>query len=405
MQPMKEGTFVEKRRIYMDHAATTYVKAEVLEEMLPYFTRVYGNASSLHQYGREARAAIDRARKRVADALHAKEDEIIFTSGGTEADNLAIKGVALANAGKGRHIITSAIEHDGILHTCEYLEKQGFQVTYLPVDGYGMVDPDSVRKAIRNDTTLISIMSANNEIGTIQPIAQIGAIARENGVIFHTDAVQAIGSVEMDVTRLNVDMLSLSAHKFYGPKGTGVLYAKKGVKFTPQMQGGGHEKKRRAGTENVPGIAGLGKAIEIATQNVAAHAEHLQALRDRLIKGLFDNIPDIRLNGHPTQRLPGNANFSFEYVEGESLLLSLDLAGIAASTGSACSSGSFSPSHVLKAIGLPDEIAQGSVRFTMGEDNTEDDVDYCIEHLIKTTGRLREMSPLFAQKKGMLKNV
>lgn len=396
---------MEKRNIYLDHAATTYVKKEVLEEMLPYFTQIYGNASSLHQYGRDARAAIDRSRKRVADALHAKEDEIIFTSGGTEADNLAIKGVAIANANKGRHIITSAIEHDGIIHTCQYLEKQGFQVTYLPVDEYGLVDPESVKKAIRNDTTLISIMTANNEIGTIEPIAEIGAIAREHGIVFHTDAVQAIGSIEMDVLKLNVDMLSLSAHKFYGPKGTGVLYAKKGVKFTPQMQGGGHEKKRRAGTENVPGIVGLGKAIEIATQNIASHAEHLSALRDRLIKGLYDRITDIRLNGHPTQRLPGNANFSFEFIEGESLLLSLDLAGIAASTGSACSSGSFTPSHVLKAIGLPDEIAQGSVRFTMGDDNTEDDIDYCIEQLVKITGRLREMSPLFAQKKGMMKNV
>lgn len=394
-----------ERKIYLDHAATTFVKQEVLDAMLPYFTEIFGNASSLHRYGREARAAIDHARKQVADALNAKEDEIIFTSGGTEADNLAIKGAAFANAGKGRHIITSAIEHDAIHHTCGYLEKQGYRVTYLPVDGFGMVDPDSVKRAIEPDTILITVMTANNEIGTIQPIAEIGDIAKEHDILFHTDAVQAIGSMEMDMRKLNIDMLSLSAHKFYGPKGTGVLYARKGTKFIPQMQGGGHEKKRRAGTENVPGIVGLGKAIEIATNNMAEHTQRVQSMRKRFVQGVLDGISDVRLNGHPVQRLPGNANFSFEFVEGESLLLSLDLAGIAASTGSACSSGSFTPSHVLKAIGLPDEIAQGSVRFTFGDANQDEDVDYCIDQLVRITGRLREMSPLFAQKKGMLKNV
>lgn len=393
------------RKIYMDHAATTYVKPEVLDEMLPYFTDKFGNPSSIYFYGREAKEAIEMAREKVAAAIGAEPSEIYFTSGGTESDNWAIKGAAFAGKKKGNHIITSAIEHHAVLHTCQYLEKLGFEVTYLPVDQYGLINPDDVRRAITDKTVLISIMTANNEIGTIEPISEIGRIAREQGVYFHTDAVQAIGSMDIDVKSLNVDMLSLSGHKFYGPKGIGALYIKKGVKIDQFMHGGAQERNRRASTENVPGIIGLGKAIELATATMPQRREHLTRLRDRLIKGIMDKIPFVRLNGHPTERLPGNANLSFEFIEGESMLLSLDLKGVAASSGSACTSGSLDPSHVLLAIGLPHEIAHGSLRLTLGDDNTEEDVDYVIEILPDIVERLRQMSPLFAEREGELKNV
>lgn len=393
------------RKIYMDHAATTYVKPEVLNEMLPYFTDKFGNPSSIYFYGREAKEAIELARERVAKAIGAEPSEIYFTSGGTESDNWAIKGAAFANQKKGRHIITSSIEHHAVLHTCQYLEKLGFEVSYLPVDQYGMVDPDDVRRAITDKTILISIMMANNEIGTIEPITEIGNIARERNIYFHTDAVQAIGSIPVNVKDLNVDMLSLSGHKFYGPKGIGVLYIRKGVKIDAFMHGGAQERNRRASTENVPGIVGLGKAIEMAVATIDQRQKHLTQLRDRLINGIMNNIPYVRLNGHPEKRLPGNANFSFEFIEGESMLLSLDLKGVAASSGSACTSGSLDPSHVLLAIGLPHEVAHGSLRLTLGDDNTQEDVDYVIQILPDIVDRLRKMSPLFAERKGELKYV
>ncbi|MFS8501526.1 MAG: cysteine desulfurase NifS [Caldicoprobacter sp.] len=389
-----------QRRIYMDHAATTYTKQEVLEEMMPYFKEVYGNPSSVHSFGREARKAVDLARERTAAALNASPEEIYFTAGGTESDNWAIKGVALANKDRGNHIITTSIEHHAVLHTCQYLEKMGFEVTYLPVDSYGLVDPEQVKEAITDKTILISVMFANNEIGTIEPIKEIGQIARERGIYFHTDAVQAVGQVPIDVKDMNIDLLSLSAHKFYGPKGVGALYIRKGVKLHPFMHGGAQERNRRAGTENVPGIVGLGKAIELATSNLEETSKRLTAMRDRLISGVLNNIEYVRLNGHPTKRLPCNANFSFEFIEGESLLLSLDMKGIAASSGSACTSGSLDPSHVLLAIGLPHEIAHGSLRLTLGDDNTDEDIDYVLEVLPGIVNRLREMSPLFVQQKG-----
>lgn len=389
-----------KRNIYLDHAATTYMKKEVLDAMMPYLTQNYGNPSSVHSFGREARKAIDKAREQTAKALKARFDEIFFTGGGTESDNWAIKGVALANQNKGKHIITSAIEHHAVLYTCEFLEKNGFEVTYLPVDSYGMVDPQDVEKAIRPDTILVSIMFANNEIGTIQPIKEIGAITKEKGVYFHTDAVQAVGHVDIDVNDMNIDLLSLSAHKFYGPKGVGALYVRKGTKITPLLHGGAQERNRRAGTENIPGIIGLGKAIELAYENMEENNKHLIRLRDKLINGIMDRIDDVRLNGHPTLRLPGNVNMSFEYIEGESLLLSLDLKGIAASSGSACTSGSLDPSHVLLAIGLSHEIAHGSLRMTLGDENTDEEIDYVLEVLPQIVQRLREMSPLFIQEKG-----
>ncbi|MBM7582284.1 cysteine desulfurase [Caldicoprobacter guelmensis] len=389
-----------QRRIYMDHAATTYTKQEVLDEMLPYFKEVYGNPSSVHSFGREARKAVDLARERTAAALNALPEEIYFTSGGTEADNWAIKGVAWANKDKGNHIITTSIEHHAVLHTCQYLEKMGFEVTYLPVDSYGLVYPEQVKEAITDKTILISVMFANNEIGTIEPIKEIGQIAREYGVYFHTDAVQAIGQIPVDVKEMNIDLLSLSAHKFYGPKGVGALYVRKGVKLHSFIHGGAQERNRRAGTENLPGIVGLGKAIELAVSNLEESSKRLTAMRDRLISGVLNTVENVRLNGHPTKRLPGNANFSFEFIEGESLLLSLDMKGIAASSGSACTSGSLDPSHVLLAIGLPHEIAHGSLRLTLGDDNTDEDIDYVLEVLPGIVQRLREMSPLFAQHKG-----
>ncbi len=385
--------------IYMDNAATTPIKREVLEAMMPYFTDKYGNPSSIYSIGGQSRNAIERAREKVSKVFNAKPQEIFFTSCGSESDNWAIKGIAYANRKRGNHIITSKIEHHAVLHTCQYLEKQGFRVTYLDVDEYGFINLDQLKESIRDDTILISIMFANNEIGTIQPIAEIGKIAKEKGIYFHTDAVQAIGNVKIDVNELNIDLLSLSAHKFYGPKGIGALYIRQGVKIDPLISGGAQERNRRAGTENVPYIVGLGKAIELAYENIDEHNEKLTKLRKRLIKGIFDNIDYVRLNGDDEKRLPGNANFCFRFIEGESILLSLDMEGIAGSSGSACTSGSLDPSHVLLAIGLPHEIAHGSLRLTLGDFNTEEDVDYVIEKLTEIVARLRAMSPLYDERR------
>ncbi|HHV26079.1 MAG TPA: cysteine desulfurase NifS [Tissierellia bacterium] len=389
-----------KNYIYMDNSATTPVKKEVLDEMLPYFSEKYGNPSSIYSLGSKSKNAVENARDKVAKVLGAKPNEIFFTAGGSESDNWAIKGIAYANKDKGNHIITTKIEHHGILHTCQYLERQGFKVTYLDVDEYGMVDLDELRESITDETILITIMFANNEIGTIQPIKEIGQIAKEKNIYFHTDAVQAIGHVKIDVDDLNIDLLSLSAHKFYGPKGIGALYIRQGVKIHSLIEGGAQERSRRAGTENVPGIVGLGKAIELAYENIDEHNEKLIKLRERLIKKIFENISHVRLNGHPEKRLPGNVSFCFEFIEGESLLLSLDMEGIAGSSGSACTSGSLDPSHVLLAIGLPHEIAHGSLRLSLGDFNTEEEVDYVVEKLVEIVQRLREMSPLYEKVKG-----
>lgn len=386
----------EKKLIYMDHAATTYTKPEVLEEMLPYFTQYFGNPSSIYSFARQSKKAIEDAREKVAKAIGAKSDEIFFTAGGSEADNWAVKGTAFGNRSKGNHIITTKIEHHAMLHTCEYLEKNGFEVTYLNVDEYGIISLEELKNAITDKTILISMMFANNEIGTIQPIEEIGKIAKEKGIYFHTDAVQAIGNVEINVKDMNIDMLSLAAHKFYGPKGVGALYIRKGVKIDNLIHGGGQERRKRAGTENLPGIVGLGKAIELATENIKGHNNIIIAKRDRLLKGILDAIPNTKLNGHPINRLPGNINVSFEFIEGESLLLLLDAAGICGSTGSACSSGSLDPSHVLLAIGLPHEMAHGSLRLSLGDLTTEEDIDYVLETLPKIVQRLRDMSPLYS---------
>ncbi|GAE89025.1 cysteine desulfurase NifS [Acetivibrio straminisolvens] len=389
----------DNRIIYLDHAATTPVNPQVLEAMLPYFSNKFGNASSIYSIGRESKKAIEEAREKVAKAIGALPREVFFTGSGTEADNWAIKGVAYANRDKGRHIITTAIEHHAVLHACQYLESDGFEVTYLPVDENGLVSPEQVQDAIRPDTILITIMFANNEIGTIQPIGEIGKIARERGVIFHTDAVQAVGNVPINVVDLNVDLLSMSGHKFYGPKGVGALYIRKGVKITSFMHGGAQERGRRASTENVAGIVGMGKAIELATQNIEENNKKLIELRDRTIEEVTKKIPFVKLNGDRYKRLPGNVNFSFEFIEGESLLLMLDMKGIAASSGSACTSGSLDPSHVLLAIGLPHEIAHGSLRLTFGVENTHEDIDYLMEVLPMIVNRLREMSPLYEKVK------
>lgn len=380
--------------IYMDNAATTATRPEVVEAMLPYFTEHYGNPSSIHGVGRDARHAVEKARKQVAAALGAEPREIYFTAGGSESDNWAIRCAAKALEKKGKHIITSKIEHHAVLHTCEYMEKQGYEVTYLPVDEFGRVSVEEVRNAIRPDTVLITIMAANNEIGTLQPIREIGKIAHEAGVLFHTDAVQAVGAVPIDVNDWNVDMLSLSAHKFHGPKGIGALYIRKGVKISNLIFGGAQERGLRAGTENLPGIVGLGRAIELAVQELPEYTQKMTFLRDKLIDGILASVPDTRLNGHRTERLPGNVNVSVRYVEGEGLLMRLDLAGIEASSGSACTSGSLDPSHVLLAIGLPHEIAHGSLRLSLGTENTEADVDYVLETLPRVVETLRAMSPL-----------
>ncbi|EYE89658.1 cysteine desulfurase [Fervidicella metallireducens AeB] len=385
----------QKRLIYMDHAATTYTKPEVVETMMPFFTEQFGNASSVYTFGRKSKAAVETAREQVAKAIGAKSDEIYFVNGGSEADNWAIKGIAWAHRDKGNHIITTKIEHHAVLHVCEYLENNGFEVTYLSVDENGLIDLDELKRAITDKTILITIMFANNEIGTIQPIAEIGKIARERGIIFHTDAVQAVGNVAIDVEKMNIDLLSLAGHKFYGPKGIGALYIRKGIKIENLIHGGGQERRRRAGTENLPGIVGLGKAIEMATENLEEHNEKIRKMRDRLLNGIMEKIPYTKLNGHPEKRLPGNINVSFKFIEGESLLLMLDQLGICASTGSACSSGSLDPSHVLLAIGLPHEIAHGSLRLSLGDLTTEEDIDYVLEVLPKIVQRLREMSPLY----------
>ena len=384
----------DQRPVYMDHAATTFTKPEVLAAMGPYFSQYFGNPSSLYRFAGESRKGVEAARGRVAAALGATPAEIFFCAGGSEADNWAIKGAALANRKRGDHIITTAIEHHAVLHTCAWLEKQGFSVTYLPVDRYGRVDAGDVEEAITGRTILISVMTANNEIGTIQPVARIGKIAHDHDVLFHTDAVQAIGAVPIDVESMNIDLLSLSGHKFYGPKGTGALYVRQGTLLENLIHGGGQERGRRAGTENVPGIVGLGKAIELATADIEGHNRRLSAMRDHLIREVLATIPDSRLNGHPTERLANNANFSFRYVEGESILLMLDARGICASTGSACSSASSEPSHVLLATGLAHEEAHGSLRLTLGDANTEEDVDYVLSVLPEVIGRLRQISPL-----------
>ena len=376
----------------MDYAATTPVRPEVLEAMAPYFSERFGNPSSLYALAREAKEAVEEARGRVAAAIGADPGEIFFTAGGTEADNWAIKGTALR--GKGDHIVTSAIEHHAVIQPCRALERQGYRVTYLPVDEFGRVDPADAEDAIADETILVSVMAANNEIGTIQPIRAIADIAHDHGVPFHTDAVQAIGAYPVDVDDMGADLLALSAHKFGGPKGAGALYIRRGTRVGTFMDGGAQERGRRAGTENVPGIVGLGRAIEVATADIEGHSRRLAAMRDRLIQGILDDIPDTRLNGHPVERLANNANFSFRYVEGESILLLLDAHGICASTGSACSSGSPEPSHVLLATGLTPEEAHGSLRLTLGDANTADDIDYALRLLPEVIGRLRRISPL-----------
>jgi cysteine desulfurase len=382
--------------IYMDNAATTRVTKPVLEAMLPYLGEVYGNPSSIHSFGREARKAVEAARRQVADAIGASTNEIFFTGCGTESDNWAIRGAAYARREKGKHIITSAIEHHAVLHTCMQLEKEGFEVTYLPVDGDGLLRPSDLEEAIRPDTTLVTIMAANNEIGTIEPIEELAEIARAHGVLFHTDAVQAIGSIKFDVHKMGIDMLSLSGHKFHAPKGIGALYVRSGLRIERLMNGGAQERNQRPGTENLAGIAGLGKAIELATANLERHNEYLAGLRDRLIDRILTEIPDTRLNGAREERLPGNVNISFRYIEGEALLLSLDLKGIAGSSGSACTSGSLDPSHVLLAIGLPHEIAHGSLRLSLSEENTAEECDYAVDALKEIVQKLRDMSPMYA---------
>jgi len=383
----------EKRFIYMDNAATTRTHPDVVSAMLPYMTEYFGNPSSLYDFSKKPKMAIEHARKQVAHAIGCNPEEVYFTAGGTESDNWAIKGIAFANQKKGKHIITSSIEHHAVIHTCEWLMNQGFEVTFLPVDEYGMVSLEDVATAIRDDTILVSIMFANNEIGTIEPITEIGAICKERAVYFHTDAVQAIGHVPINVDAMNIDALSLSAHKFHGPKGIGCLYIRKKVKIERLIHGGGQERKRRAGTENVVGIVGLGAAIERAIAVMPESNKHIQKLRDRLIEGLL-TIPHSRLNGHPVHRLPNNVNIIFEFIEGESILLLLNQNGIAASTGSACTSTSLEPSHVLTACGISHDHVHGSLRLTLGDETTEEDIAYVIDILPGIVQRLRDMSPL-----------
>ncbi len=386
--------------IYMDHAATTAVDPRVVEAMLPYFTTTYGNPSSVHSWGVDARQAIEGARQTVADILHANPTEIIFTSCGTESDNLAIRGVAFASRAKGNHIITSAIEHHAVGHTCEQLNRDfGLEITYLPVDKYGLVDPDDVGRAITDKTVLISIMYANNEVGTIEPIADIGRIARARNVPFHTDAVQAGGTLDLDVDRLSVDLLSLSAHKFYGPKGVGILYQRRTTPLLPTQTGGGHERGRRAGTENTPYIVGLATALKLAHERREENNARVAALRDRLIGGVLETTPNAYLTGHPSNRLPNSASFAFDGVEGESILLRLDLMGVAASSGSACASGETEPSDVLLALGLPSGLCHGSLRLTLGNENTEADVDYVLRILPDIVSHLRALSPLYEERR------
>lgn len=383
------------KRIYLDYAATAPTDPLVIEAMLPYFFEKFGNPSSIHSFGQEAKKAIEDSREKLSGFLGAKPEEIVFTSGGTESDNFAIKGAAFALQHKGNHIITSAIEHHAISEPCRFLEKRGFKITFIPVDKYGLVDPADIKKAITDKTVLISVMHANNEIGVLEPIAEIGSIAKEKGVYFHTDAVQTVGHIPVNVNELNVDLLSLSAHKFYGPKGIGALYIKKGTRIERFLDGGDQERSRRASTHNTPGIVGLGRAVELCKEKMAEEAVFQTGLRESLIKGIQEKIPHVYLNGHPKQRLPNNVNFSIKYIEGESMLLNLDMLGIAASTGSACTSTSLEPSHVLLAIGLSHEIAHGSLRFTLGRWSSKEDIDYLLEHLPKIVENLRAMSPLY----------
>ncbi|MBI2527703.1 MAG: cysteine desulfurase [Candidatus Rokubacteria bacterium] len=379
------------RRVYLDHNASTPVHPEVLEAMLPYFGERFGNPSSVHAFGREARDGVETAREQVAGFLRTGRDEIVFTSGGTESDNFAIKGVAAAR-GHG-HIITSAIEHHAVLRTCQTLETQGFEATYVPVDGYGMVDPDDVKRALRPDTILVSLMHANSEVGTLQPVAAVGALTRERGIPFHVDAVQTFGKILVDVEGFGIDLLSFSGHKIYGPKGVAGLYIRKGTKLVAVQHGGEHERHRRAGTENVPGIVGLGRAVEIRGRDMEAEAPRLAALRDRLWQGISAVSHEVRLNGHPTRRLPGTCNVCFRHVESESIVLGLDLKGIGVSAGSACTSGNVEPSYVLVAMGVPVDWAMGSVRCSLGRSTTAEDIDYVIEAVVPLVARLRSLSP------------
>ena len=383
------------KKIYMDNGATTRVTEPVFEAMKPYFCEIWGNPSSMHDYGYEAHHAVENARKQVAKAINADVNEIYFTGCGTESDNWAVRGAAYQNIKKGRHIITTAIEHHAILHTCQQLEKEGFEVTYLPVDEFGFVTAKQLEDAIRPDTTLVSVMTANNEIGTIEPIEELAAVCKAHGVLFHTDAVQAIGSVHFDVKAMNIDMLSMSGHKFHAPKGVGVLYVKRGVRLQNLINGGAQERGKRAGTENLASIVGLGKAIEIATANIDAHNTYLSKIRDHIIERVEKEIPYVRVNGDRTHRLPGNVNICFRFIEGEALLMSLNAKGIAGSSGSACTSGSLDPSHVLLAIGLPHEIAHGSLRLSLSEENTMEEADYAVDCLVEIVARLRAMSPLY----------
>ena len=383
------------KNIYFDNAATTKLDDEVLKEMLPYLKDNYGNPSSIYKLGREARKAIEDSREKIAKVLNCKANEIYFTAGGSESDNTAIKGIAKANKKRGNHIITSKIEHPAVLETCKQLEKEGFEITYISVDEKGIVDLEELKKSIKPTTILITIMFANNEIGTIQPIEEIGKIAKGNNIYFHTDSVQAVGSIKIDVQKLNIDSLSLSGHKFYGPKGVGALYVKTGVPFEKFISGGHQERNKRAGTENVAGIVGIGKAIELAYENLDEYNKKIKELRDYYVKQVEEKIPYIKINGDMEKRLPGNSNISFRFIEGEGLLLNLDLKGICASSGSACTSGSLDPSHVLLAIGLPHEIAHGSLRVSIGKYNTKEEIDYLIENLMEIVTRLRKMSPLW----------
>ena len=384
--------------IYLDHAATTPADPEVVRTMLPYFTDHFGSASTLYSIGKEARQAVDEAREKVARLIGARPDEVYFTSGGTESDNWAIVGATLANEAKGNHVITSKIEHHAVLEPCHFLEKRGFEVTYLAVDPDGLVDPDEVRRAITDRTILISVMHANNEIGTIEPVEEIGQIAREKKVLFHTDTVQTVGNIPVDVNAIGCDMLAISAHKLYGPKGIGAMYLRKGTRIQRFMQGGGQETNRRAGTHNVPSIVGLGKAAELARERMGEAIPRLTSLRDALTRGIFEEIPDVKLNGHRTKRLPNNVNVSFEGIEGESMILLLDMQGICVSSGSACTSGSLDPSHVLMALGMKHEQAHGSLRLTLGRENTEEHVRKVLEALPPIVERLRMMSPVYARK-------
>ena len=386
-----------QRSVYLDHAATTPVRPEVLAAMLPYFTKNFGNPSSVHAFGRESRIAIDKARGSIAQSINADAREIVFTSGGTEADNMAVQGVAMAKIAKGRHIVTSAVEHHAVLDSCDYLAKQGWDVTFLPVDEFGRISLADLEAAIRPDTVLISLIHGNNEVGTMQPVAEVGELARRKGIVFHVDAVQTVGTIPVDVKALKVDLLSFSAHKFYGPKGIGALYIRKGTPIKPLVHGGGQERKYRPGTENHAAIIGMARALEFALEHMDENVARITRLRDNLISGLLE-IPEVKLNGHPTQRLPGNVNIGVRYVEGESLVLSLDMKGVAASSGSACTSGALDPSHVLLAMGMSHEIAHGSLRLTLGIDNTADDIDYVLSIMPAIVDRLRRMSPLYNEK-------